>query len=263
MYFNPFNFIAYRTAMKTILLTISSAFLLLSCNNTRSGKNDSFHFPYIKNIKDYYPKESDRVDSLSMADNPFIGKYSFADTIDLSHPKKLIDSIDYTRERTHRVEYNLPLYGLETFIDTTTVITYHGKSYYPMYVVNQTNSDKFFSTYHIILEAEYKYHGFYPIECTGTFFCGNSWYLLKIKPKEFALVLIRKYEGKIKTRYRVNIANEDNIIKSLPFNGTINSGQFFTRYNGISLNEYNSTDISSAFNKSIPWEIDSLNMIRR
>lgn len=248
--------------MKTILQYITAILLLTACNKIQPGKNDSFHFPYVKKVKYYHPKENNSVDSLSIADNPFIGKYNFTDTIDLAHPIKLVDSIDCITERKHREEY-LPFYGLETFIDTASLIAYHGKSYYPMYVVNQTNSDKFFSEFNIILEAEYRFYGFYPIESTAPLFCGNSRYLLRIKPKEFALVLIRKYEGKVKTHYRVSIANESNIIKSLPFSGTINTGQFFIPYNGISINDCNSTDISIAFNKSIPWEIDSVNMIHR
>lgn len=251
--------------MKTILHIASVAIILFAACNTESKDDGRFHFPLIKNanIGTVTSDLKTQEDSLTEAENPFIGKYSFADTIDFSHPKKLIDSIDCITDRHNREEYTLPCYGLETFIDTTTVLAYHGKSYYPMYVANQTNSDKYFSKFHIILEAEYKYFGFYPIESSATFFCGNSWFLLRIKPKEFALVLIRKYEGKVKTRYRVNIANEDNILISLPFNGTINSGQFFIPYNGISLQEYNSSDISSIFNKSIPWEIDSVNMIHR
>jgi hypothetical protein len=245
--------------VKTLLLIVSTSIVLLMCCNTPSKNDGKFHFSFIKNANigalgsDIRTQEDSMVD----AENLFIGKYGFADTIDFKLRKsRRSDTLDYfTRADSRYHRGVMPTDGLELFIDTSTTIINNATTYYPLYIVNETGYDKYFSHYNVIIEAE-KEMQFYPIECNDYIVCGYGMFVTRIKPKEFVLMLIRKYKGNVKTQMRVSISSGGNIIKSLPYYGTINSGQFYSRHNFM-FSQAPARAIQFYFNGAIPLEMDT------
>lgn len=65
-----------------------------------------------------------------------------------------------------------------------------------------------------------------PIEVMGFDFCGNGRWGLVVHPKEFIVVLMRKYSGDYETEIRTKFKIGNTFFVSEPFQGEINESQF-------------------------------------
>lgn len=124
--------------------------------------------------------------------------------------------------------------------------------HYPVYFVNSTNTDKVFfgkDSYAFGIQeaiAKEKYIIWRPIEGRGYDFCGNGHWGLIVHPREFVLVLMRKYEGDYETELRVRFKVDENIVISRPFKGRINVSQFSVRDGSYIEKELQETDGKAA-----------------
>ncbi len=176
-------------------------------------------------------------DSITVPD-PFIaGKYKFTDSIYLT------DSIFY-QERFEQdfdsLNDNYATDGLQIFTNYNSNIRYKRnneyKIYFPAFIVNETSNTKTLfgvsNKIDAIQEAKDSQGIWYPIESnTYGYGCGNVYYWgLNIKPGEFLVFLMPKYEGKFETKMRLRFGNTG-IIVSNAYNGKINYNQFSIKRN--------------------------------
>ena len=105
--------------------------------------------------------------------------------------------------------------------------------HYPVYVVNESNSNRYFTLKDdyvlAIQEALYTDGNWYPIEMRGADFCWNGQWAVKVKPKEFVVFLMNKYGGNFKTKLRVRLLIGRLTYFSDPFDGYISCDQFFVQ----------------------------------
>jgi hypothetical protein len=214
---------------------------LLACNEQkqRTKTASKFKIPVVLTHKRSYAVSYFEDDCISSMFPPFVRKYRFSDTIFLDRKYEKNDSAiakDYFYEKWyHACGDTVRSDGFEVFPDYKTKLNYNkwnekDNYYYPVYIVNQTISNKLFiakdSYFFGIQEALDSNYNWSPIEKRGFDFCGNGYYGLKIHPGEFALCLFPVYKGTYKTKIRVRISIGDNIYVSAPFEGTINYNQF-------------------------------------
>lgn len=263
--------------MKTLAVLGFSMFMLLSCENQPAPEEPlaqrRFRIPVVVN--------SYGGDSIEKTDSPFVshaiesgfpefaGKFSFSDTINIA-PKQLDSAMqaDYLDRDTQPYEHDtFGITGFEMIIDPETTVpycSYRGcvNAYYPIYFVNETNSDKVFigkdSYVHGIHEAVNREGPmrWCPIERRGSDFCGNGKWALIVHPGEFAVVLMKKYEGSLETQMRARIVLGENHYVSKTFTGTINPGQFYEEeglpIQEILTNEYGPQWIVNAYYGTMP-----------
>lgn len=212
----------------------------------------------------------------------FIGKFEFQEKIDI-HPDKVqeIKHKDKIRD-VYQLSINdsLDVNGFEVIVSYDKIVKYleydpEPFSYYPIFLVNTTNSSKLFlgkdSHFFGIQEGKTKekYGKWQPIESRGYDFCGNGNWGVVVKPNEFVLLLMRRYEGSFETKLRVRILNGASIYVSKPFKGFINEEQFKISeksYSMKGLQETNGSTIMDFFYGAIPREVerteDTLNLRR-
>lgn len=236
-----------------------AAFCLIFCCIALGCKyptaEEPFHFPVLINVKFAKADKPFSTDSMLEANNRFVNKFPFCDTVDFAIRFNAKDTSSFGRKISPHL---FPGDGLEVFIDTTVVVDYQGPSY-PMYIVNNTKSNKVIYPYTVSLEAE-KNWGFYPIEYFEPVWCGVGRYFVTIKPREFILILIRKYSGSVKTKIRASIPVGDNIIKSAPFSGSINPNQFYYPKNSYPDFILRSNDLGLIirnFSDGVPMQLDT------
>ncbi len=215
-----------------------------------------------------------KTDSLNNLPGPiFVGKYPFSKEIDINK-KDTSYKHDFIYEfRGDRYvdihNDSLSMDGFQLIVDYETNIvlsfprTLWGNTFYPVYVVNETQSTKIFtgkdSHLFSLQEARDSNYRWYPIERRPIEMCGHGYWGLRIHPGEFALFILQKYTGNFKTWLRVRLKNGTNIYVSKPFIGTINPSQFYIPHyarNYYYLKENPAKAIMSRFYGSIPKELD-------
>ncbi|MBC7949670.1 MAG: hypothetical protein H7Y42_17420 [Chitinophagaceae bacterium] len=217
--------------------------LLTSClrsKNDHTSINASFKLPFI------IQTNSDSVlawDTGHMNEvyPPFIGQFRFTDRINLDSPfeDRRIDEKQFRWERRFYDFDTLSSDGLEIYPDYNKTIklgwsplTKLSNLYFPLYVVNKTNSPKMFTgkDSHVFAIQEARdvnlYGGWYAIELEGFDFCGHGRFRRKILPNEFVMILIPKYSGPDSTYLRTRIRIGASTIVSRPYKGNFCRGQF-------------------------------------
>ncbi len=198
----------------------------------------------------------------------FVGKYPFSKEIDINK-KDTSYKHDFIYEfRGDRYvdihNDSLSMDGFQLIVDYETNIvlsfprTLWGNTFYPVYVVNETQSTKIFtgkdSHLFSLQEARDPNYRWYPIEGRRIEMCGHGYWGLRIHPGEFALFILPKYTGNFKTWLRVRLKNGTNTYVSKPFIGTINPSQFYIPH--YYLNKNLKYAIMYDFYGSIPKELD-------
>ncbi len=227
-------------------------------------------FQYDNNFKDsltFFKSEN-----INDAFTFFIDKFQFSDTvsIDNSGERDLTFGTDYITGDSaslKKLRDSLTSDGLQLIPDYSMSIPVNWSSisksgfYYPIYVVNETNSDKLFTArdryVSAIQEAKDQKEIWRPVESKRFDFTGNGRWALIIHPHEFALFLTAKYEGPFKTMLRVRMRIGDVTYLSKAFAGTINEKQFFLKRDSYQYNEFKkdiSVSITRRFLGSIPLE---------
>ena len=255
--------------MKNHLLLICSILTLFVGCSPKKVEEKYFHLPYVYNSKvsGSTHKQFFKVDFLVEDFPVFMGKYKFSDTIDIN-PLKMDTSFlkDFKSEYEYRnIVDSLEVNGFELKTDYAQTV-YHNRysdtimgAYYPVYFINSTRTNKVFlgkDSYAFgIQEAEdtSEYPRWRPIESRGWDFCGNGNWALVVKPGEFVVVLMKKYEGEYLTNLRVRFALGPNVYVSPPFAGRINKNQFYF-HKDSNLKSTNGNYSFSVFYGAVPAE---------
>ncbi len=170
----------------------------------------------------------------------FMGIYDFGDSIFvpikanfLANANKYVEN--YTKNRAYFENFSSD--GLELIVDTINAAkVYNGvqtNNFTPIYIVNSTLSSK-----HII-GRDYEINGLqeavfdsghswiYPIEGEVNHSCGCCPMFAELKPKQFAVILVKKYTGKFKTHLRTRLSIDGNIYITKLYTGCIDTMQFY------------------------------------
>ena len=227
-------------------MKLTPSFLLLliaGCfNNTSQPKTvfTTFRPPIIIqkfNVDTILPFKNDRIEGIYPL---LVGHYKLTDTIHFVEPGQFgnISKDDAKWEISGLYEIDsLTSDGLQIIPDYNTSIAYkrgifERKLFYPVYIVNETNQDKVFygkdGHGYGIQEAldTSRYKSWHPIESIGYDFCGNGDFRKRIRPGEFLMFLLPKYDGSFNTLIRIRFQIGKNIFVSRAFKGIINPEQF-------------------------------------
>jgi hypothetical protein len=217
-----------------------------------------------------------KVDFLDCTEFLFYGKYKFTDTLKLSDQfqldtlqrKDYLDIYEYEKSKEELNKLNFD--GFQLYVDYKTTICVkknkydNGNSYFPVYLVNETSHTKVFqgadNNVFGIQEATDSTSGQWrPIESVPFGFCGNGYFWLKVKPEEFVLFLVPKYEGDQKQQMRIRLKVNDMTYLSPPFFGTFNYKQFIINkenpYFEI-LNKFGASEFQFWFYGAVPKGYD-------
>src|SRR6185295_1398264 len=159
-------------------------------------------------------------DYIDDASTFFINKYRFGDTVKIDNEgdRNTTFGSDYITGDSaslRRLRDSLSSDGLQVIPDYSMNIpvrwTTNSKNgfYFPIYVVNETKSDKLFTVREryvsAIQEAKDRGQKWRPIKSRKFSFVGNGRWALIIHPNEFAMIITAKYEGSFKTLLRVRM----------------------------------------------------------
>ncbi len=212
---------------------------------------DQFQLPVVINSQyaDSAKKGVNEVAYLQIVFPPYVGKFTFSDTIDIAEERQdtafyhdFIDRRSTFIENQHLSEVN----GFEIAVDYETEVFYPDWRYYedstlypfyPIYIINSTQTDKVFfgkeghgfGIQEASTDINSSRGNWYPIEQRGVDFCGIGRWGMTVKPKEFLVFLMAKYEGDFETKLRVRMQNGESIFVSTPFEGKINKAQFYQK----------------------------------
>lgn len=243
-------------------LTYFSVFLIslsmISCSekkNISEEQSSVFTLPHIYQFDNSFKDSVSFFEAENIVDAStyFINKFNFSDTVMIDNEGDRSTSFgrdyimgDSTSMRILRD--SLSSDGLQVFADYKMTIPVNWKSiskggyYYPVFVVNETNSDKFFTArdhyVSAIQEAKDSNGNWRPIESRKFDFVGNGRWGLIIHPNEFALFLTAKYKGSFKTILRVRMGVGDMTYLTKGFEGTINEKQFHLEPGSYQYEEY-------------------------
>lgn len=216
------------------------------CN--KDIESDSFVLPKIINSHlDETCKRSLYGDEYLSVSKPIcIGKFKFGQLVDVN-PEILFKDTTYIKDfisNKHELEIedNFDYNGFDLVVDYSKDIFYRNPlnerasfdstyyCYYPVYFVNSTTSNKLFPfglPINAVQEVKKKGTLYYAIEVGDyNLGCGNGTGGIIVKPKEYVLVLMKKYKGKRESEIRVRFEIGPNIYVSKPFLGKINPNQF-------------------------------------
>jgi len=211
-------------------------------------KNSTFRIPAIRfpivnrdgpEERHLYPISDSMENSVAV----FAGKFKFSDSINLSNSNDTSLQKDKIKNFIFLDKYkdSMASDGFQIFTDYTKTVRdtsvpgpmerLFGNAYYPVFIVNETSSSKLLfaieSTVYVIQEAKDSNGVWRPIEYSpGGYWCGNSYWGLKVHPKEFVTILVAKHDGPYKTQIRVRVVVGDCVYISAPFEGTINYNKF-------------------------------------
>lgn len=228
---------------KLIFVFLSFLAISYSCQKV-PNPSPEFQFPELINsdIPDSIERKFFQSDSIAEVFPLFIGKFSVSDdTIDIrlqdDGGEELYGS-HFLRQKTNvGIEDSLDVNGFEVYVDYQTDVKYYdlyrSEIYYPVYFVNTSSSDKVFlgkDNYAFGIQEAYDLcdddGAWKPVEARGFSFCGNGYWGLVVKPQEFVLILMRKYEGNMETAIRLRFSVGESIYVSKPFMGYVNEKQF-------------------------------------
>ncbi|MEY4902978.1 MAG: hypothetical protein RLZZ292_793 [Bacteroidota bacterium] len=169
-----------------------------------------------------------------------MGIYGFGDTVFVSKKGEFLTNANryvenFTKIRTYFSQFSSD--GLELIVDTINVAKFDSEyekgTYTPIYVVNSTFTSK------VIMGRDYEFNGlqeartleeytyFCPIEGEVQPGCGCCAMVAELKPKQFAVILVRKYKGKLKTQLRTRLSIGENLYVTKPYTGYIDTAQFY------------------------------------
>lgn len=252
--------------IKSFLILALLAFLF-SCNRKKENKNEHFKIPIIRQHSIMQKIQHINTDSMISTCPSFEGKFSFADTIHLSGNDNKDNNLskDMVPYALLMSTDTISSCGFEIFTDyKTDVYLYNftvkeGNYNYPVYAVNQTPRNLFFTgkDNHVfaIQEAIDSMGQWRPIEFMFNDFCGVGNFGLIVRPNEYVCFLIPKYKGSYSTKLRVRVEIGNSIYVSSPFKGTINYGQFFYKKNQFpdyNIENYKTNTVLHYFLGSIP-----------
>lgn len=270
--------------MNKVLIYIVS-FIIIGCK-TNNEKNEVFVLPTLINSQDNDTLERTNFTAkyVSQVFPEFVGKFKFKSNIDINPLKRdtsMYRDFIWSYSRVE-IDDSLDVNGFDLVVDYETTVFYnqdvtHGFSntlfsYYPVYFVNSSNSDKIFlgkdSYAYGIQEARMneQFSDWQPIEGRGFDFCGNGTFGLVVRPKEFVIVLMKKYEGNYKAPLRVRFQQDESIYVSKPFYGYIDTNQFTIQdstYLSRRLQETNGKAATWLFYGAVPkeeeWVVKTIN----
>ena len=170
----------------------------------------------------------------------FLGKFNKKQReIDLENFS--LSTSDYLEHPNFNEPENFPSQDLKLIIDYNQTVYYNYLYYcdsnlvahYPLFIINETQKSQFISGKdgHLFGIQEVKHYQdtnvWHPIEAQGYDFCGNGYWMLELKPNEYAVALLKKYAGNYKTKIRTRIEFIDTIILSEEYYGIVDSNQIF------------------------------------
>jgi hypothetical protein len=262
-------------SQKLFILFVLLGILTQGCVERPSESPRIFHPPIVDNtaVSDTVSTVPYNAEYVSEVFPTFVGKYRFADSIDINPAKRDTTMYKDFLFRYSRVRYkdSLDVNGFEVIPDYNTTVKYNRYKesplyeHYPVYFVNSTNTDKVFlgkDSYAFgIQEARGygEYAGWQPLEGRGFDFCGNGRWGLIVRPQEFVVVLMRKYQGDFNTQVRVRFRLGETTYVSAPFLGKVNSEQFRLRDSSYLQSRLQETDGKAAawlFYGAVPEEAE-------
>ncbi|TWV99141.1 hypothetical protein [Chitinophaga pinensis] len=225
-----------------IAFTLLSA-LLFSCQQQAAQpEKKKFHLPFVLQDSSQEKAVLTEVKSVNPTNFPFLGKYKFCDTLRLAD-----ESNEKTTAGENYIIYekgsigtwdSLNTDGFQIFADYKTTIRYRTNPYdqthlyFPVYMVNETDTTKFFfgKDRHAWGVQEAKdtadYASWYAIECPTFDFCGNGSFGVKVQPGEFIVLLVPRYKGSQTGSMRVRLQVDNTTYVSLRYEGEYHQEQF-------------------------------------
>jgi hypothetical protein len=184
--------------------------------------------------------EAFTANSISTSKPIFMGIYDFGDTVFVSKKAEFLTNANryvdsFHKNRTYFEQFSSD--GLELIVDTINLAKFDSERktgvYTPIYIVNSTFTRK------VIMGKDYEFKGlqeagvkkehgyFYPIEGEVNIGCGCCAMVAELKPKQFAVILVKKYKGKFKTQLRTRLKIGENLYVTQPYTGYIDTTQFY------------------------------------
>jgi len=231
---------------------------VLSCSENRNGNVPEaarFSLPRViqydnnfKNSLDYFT-----ADYINDASTFFIDKFHFGDTVSIDNvgDRDISFGNDYiTGDSAYlrRLRDSLPSDGLQVIPDYEVSVPVNWTTnsrngiYYPVFVVNETHSDKLFTPRDryiaAIQEAKDRNGKWHPIESKKFDFVGKGRWALIIHPQEYAVFITSKFKGPFKTLMRIRLRTGGVTYISKAFEGSIDERQFRLKPGSYQYNEY-------------------------
>lgn len=266
--------------MKLIKLIVLNLILTLICCKHKQIEKITdkryFEIPVVQQVAIKDTMACFNVDFLDGVWFKFCGKFKFTDTLKLGEKIEFDTTFkkDYlfeypTREESEEFE-KLNSDGFQLFVDYKTTIYQKnkydkGNSYFPVYLVNETSHTKGFvgkDNYVFGIQEAIdtcRWGEWRPIESVGFDFCGNGTFWLKVKPGEFVLFLVPKYQGDQTQQMRLRVKVDKTIYFSLPYRGNFNYKQFILKdstFNYDILNRYGAYELQYLFYGAVPKGYD-------
>jgi hypothetical protein len=212
-----------------------------SCKNEKQFYR--FEFPEIIQLDKHDTVEYLKPKGILGVYPTFVNKFKFSKEIQINFDslwKEQFDTSDFiysTWELIRSDSFNND--GFQIIADFNTDIAYTDfKGYkpyhyvFPVYIINETNKTKLLTAKDswVFATKEAKFENLWkPIEKDGFDFCGNGAWGLKIHPNEFAMFLMKKYNGNYKTQLRTKLRIGENWYLSKPYEGFIDTIQFLPK----------------------------------
>lgn len=262
----------------SILLGVVLQIMLVACTQKYSTTDTTkkvFHIPVVVQEPTKDTIEFIKAYTLRHVWFKYAGKYTFTDTLKLpENPRK--DTTfrnDYLTGYSHIEEGDtLNTDGFQIFVDYKTAIHYNqykemgmgygkGNYYFPIYIVNETSKTKLFIAkdgfmFGIQEASDTTDNGrMYPIEHRGYDFCGYGYYGVLVRPGEFVMGLVPKYEGNERQTMKIRLQIGESIYFSPYYTGSFNREQFILRkdeWGDFSLEGYETHKIVNYFYGAIP-----------
>ncbi len=115
-------------------------------------------------------------------------------------------------------------------VDTMDLTVYEDKYFaYKLYLINATNDTIYIPAQDgrikIIQQARNQKEEWQDIDNFINSFCGNSYYIVRLAPREFQIFEAPIFKGKFKTQLRFKLEIGKQVTYSNIYNGLINYGQ--------------------------------------
>jgi hypothetical protein len=216
---------------------------IASCSTNKQKSENSyvgFKPPFLIQTSNFDSVENWHTDGINQVFPILVGQYQFSDTVNIGkREQRHLTKDEYIWEHNTFDFDTLSSDGLQIYPDYATTVKakqFEGATkanvFFPVYVVNETNTPKLFigkDDYVFAIQEAVdtsSYDRWYAIEAKGFDFCGNGYFRRKLLPREFIMILMPKYSGNKSTYIRTRIKIGENILISRPYNGVIDKRQF-------------------------------------
>ncbi len=228
-----------------MLRTIVYLSIMMFCGCKNEKQIDRFEIPKIIQIDRHDTVEYIKPKGILGVYPTFINKFKFTKELHINFDslwRERLDTSDFSYSTWEwRKSDSLNNDGFQIIVDYNTDISFSKYRQYepyhhvfPVYIVNETKKTKLLlakdSWIFATQEAEHNY-SWKAIEMDGFDFCGNGRWGLKIHPNEFAMFVMKKYNGSYKTKLRIKLRIGENIYLSKPYEGYIDTIQFSPKRN--------------------------------